>query len=471
MSDVTFKCIYIFGQKHLQWIRQVNGSILQLSQHTKINKTLPKELYQRLEVKVDDESRVYILTVHNATKADEGEYVCTKKNGEEEVTYTLYIISEVYGTTIFIQNMSTVTLNCSYQYKQWDLEWIRQANDSKQLQLSLHTTISKELPKELYERLEVRVKSGRRVYYLIIHNATTTDEGEYICIDKIEKEGALYARYTLFMIQPMEKLELWNETTNNRLNGVEGQDFHIKCAAIGGQPPPFLTIKMRKKLVAQGKQSVVHTIKTITRDFDNASIECVANDSALNTELSTEAYIFLNLKPLAPIFDRVPVVLKEIEPLEISCTSIGSRPAALFNWFMEDKNITSYSTQKYAYDYTTDTWIITSVLTYTVVRQTNGQLITCRAINEADPVGISASQPIHVQSSDLNINHESNIPAVVGSSIGCLALVIVGAVIFIAIRKKGCKLEKKADSKTKAESNIHLYQNQEFATRENRYEV
>ncbi|VDI74109.1 Hypothetical predicted protein, partial [Mytilus galloprovincialis] len=63
--------------------------------------------------------------------------------------------------------------------------------------------------------------------------------------------------------------------------------------------------------------------------------------------------------------------------------------------------------------------------------------------------------------SDLNINQDSSIPVVVGSSIGGLALVLVGAVIIIAIRKTGCKLEKIPDSKTKAESDIHFYQNQE----------
>ncbi|VDI68770.1 cell adhesion molecule 3 [Mytilus galloprovincialis] len=103
------------------------------------------------------------------------------------------------------------------------------------------------------------------------------------------------------------------------------------------------------------------------------------------------------VKPLAPVFDRDPVILKETESLKISCTSTGSRPAALFNWFIGNKNITFYSTQTFAYEVTTDTWTITSVLTYTVVRQNNGQSITCIASNEADPIGISDSQWIQVQ--------------------------------------------------------------------------
>ncbi|VDI26408.1 Hypothetical predicted protein, partial [Mytilus galloprovincialis] len=95
---------------------------------------------------------------------------------------------KVYGSTIFTKNTSTVTLNCSYQDEQWNLEWRRQVNGSKQLQLSQHTAIIKDLPKELYARLEVYVKDSSRYYYLIIHDATTADEGEYVCSDNNEKE-------------------------------------------------------------------------------------------------------------------------------------------------------------------------------------------------------------------------------------------------------------------------------------------
>lgn len=97
--------------------------------------------------------------------------------------------------------MSTVTLNCSYRYKQWYLEWIRQTNGSNQLQLSVHTNIVKNLPNQLNERLEVYVNSSSRVYYLIIHNVTKTDEGEYLCTDNNEKGDAIYARYTLYTIR------------------------------------------------------------------------------------------------------------------------------------------------------------------------------------------------------------------------------------------------------------------------------
>lgn len=97
-------------------------------------------------------------------------------------------------------------------------------------------------------------------------------------------------------IGKMDNLELLNKTTNNRLKGVDGKDFHIQCEAKGGRPPPFLTIKVRNKEVAQGNQSVVHTIKTIPRYFDNATVECVANSSDLNQSLLTEAYIYLSRK-------------------------------------------------------------------------------------------------------------------------------------------------------------------------------
>lgn len=95
MSTVTLNCTFRSGQRNLQWIRQVNGSILQLSLHTRINETLPEELYRRLKVKVfDDYIRVYYLEIHNVTKIDEGVYSCTERREEEDVIYTLYIIRE-----------------------------------------------------------------------------------------------------------------------------------------------------------------------------------------------------------------------------------------------------------------------------------------------------------------------------------------------------------------------------------------
>lgn len=104
----------------------------------------------------------------------------------------IIILGKVYGSSIFTKNTSTVTF-------QWNLEWSRQVNGSKQLQLSQHTAIIKDLPKELYARLEVYVKDSS--YYLIIHNATTADEGEYVCSDNNEKEVDIYARYNLYMIR------------------------------------------------------------------------------------------------------------------------------------------------------------------------------------------------------------------------------------------------------------------------------
>lgn len=78
------------------------------------------------------------------------------------------------------------------------------------------------------------------------------------------------------------------------MNGIEGQDFHIKCAAKGVQPFPYVTLKVRNQEVKKGNQNIVCTIPQITRYFYNASVECVANDSALSRQLSTEAYIFLS---------------------------------------------------------------------------------------------------------------------------------------------------------------------------------
>ncbi|XP_076089654.1 uncharacterized protein LOC143060110 [Mytilus galloprovincialis] len=86
-------------------------------------------------------------------------------------------------------------------------------------------------------------------------------------------------------------------------------------------------------------------------------------------------------------------------------------------------------------------------------------------------VGSPAEYAVTLQlseTSDSGNHQDSSISVVVGSIFGSLALIIVGLVIIIALRKTGCNLEKKPDSKPKAESDIHFYQNQQFATKENR---
>ncbi|CAC5390243.1 unnamed protein product [Mytilus coruscus] len=78
--------------------------------------------------------------------------------------------------------------------------------------------------------------------------------------------------------EPVEHLELLNKTNNNRLNGVEGQYFYIQCVAKGGQPPPFLTLKIRNAEVAKEVEldGFILTLKInnfTTNDFTTYTIQ------------------------------------------------------------------------------------------------------------------------------------------------------------------------------------------------------
>ena len=68
----------------------------------------------------------------------------------------------------------------------------------------------------------------------------------------------------------------------------------------------------------------------------------------------------------------------------MSCTSYGSRPAGTFIWLLGNTNVTYYSTHPAPiYNISTDTYTVTSTLTYRVNKTFDGQNVTCVVKNVA----------------------------------------------------------------------------------------
>lgn len=86
----------------------------------------------------------------------------------------------------------------------------------------------------------------------------------------------------------------------------------------------------------------------------------------------------------------------------ISCTSTGSRPKASIYWLLGDgkTNITAYATQlPPSHDTTTDTYSVTSTLTYSMDRIYNGKYMFCGARNEAtleQEGGVETSKTLNI---------------------------------------------------------------------------
>lgn len=90
-----------------------------------------------------------------------------------------------------------------------------------------------------------------------------------------------------------------------------------------------------------------------------------------------------SVKPLSPIFTQKFLGTEETLPLNVSCISHGSRPAANFTWFIGQTymDVTINSSETKTFNLSTETFTVISTLNYNVDRTYNRQMITCKASN------------------------------------------------------------------------------------------
>jgi hypothetical protein len=103
------------------------------------------------------------------------------------------------------------------------------------------------------------------------------------------------------------------------------------------------------------------------------------------------------VKPLQPTITVNDVRIEETKPLVAKCTTTGSRPRAISQWTIGQKVVTSNATERSSHNTTSDTYTVISVLTYSVGKSDNGQILTCKAVNVAVSSGVQATTTLDVQ--------------------------------------------------------------------------
>jgi hypothetical protein len=103
------------------------------------------------------------------------------------------------------------------------------------------------------------------------------------------------------------------------------------------------------------------------------------------------------VKPLQPSISVNKVSIEETKPLVVICTTTGSRPKATLQWTIGHKDVTSNATEWFNNDKDSDTYTVTSDLTYSVGKSDNGQMLTCKAVNVAAPSGVQTSITLDVK--------------------------------------------------------------------------
>ena len=100
------------------------------------------------------------------------------------------------------------------------------------------------------------------------------------------------------------------------------------------------------------------------------------------------------MKPLRPTITGYTGRIENTKPLDVTCTTTGSRPRATLQWTIGQKDVTSNATERSSHITASDTYTVTSDLTYSVGKSHNGQMLTCKAVNVAASSGVQATKTI-----------------------------------------------------------------------------
>ena len=105
----------------------------------------------------------------------------------------------------------------------------------------------------------------------------------------------------------------------------------------------------------------------------------------------------ISVKPLIPAITVDKVSIEERKPLDVTGTTTGSRPRAILQWTIWQKDVTSDATEWSSHISASDTYTVTSDLKYTVGKSDNGQVLTCKAVNLAASSGLESSITLNVK--------------------------------------------------------------------------
>lgn len=103
------------------------------------------------------------------------------------------------------------------------------------------------------------------------------------------------------------------------------------------------------------------------------------------------------MKPLIPTITVNVGSIEETQPLDITCTTTGSRPKATLQWTLGQNDVTSNATKLSNHITASDTYTVTSDLTYSIGKNDNGQIVVCKAVNVAAPSGVQTFITVNVK--------------------------------------------------------------------------
>ena len=102
------------------------------------------------------------------------------------------------------------------------------------------------------------------------------------------------------------------------------------------------------------------------------------------------------MKPLQPSVTGYSGSIEETTPLHVTCITTGSRPRATLQWRIGQTDVTSDATERFIHITASDTYRVISDLTYSVGKNHNEQVLTCKADNVVASGGVQTSITLNV---------------------------------------------------------------------------
>ena len=113
--------------------------------------------------------------------------------------------------------------------------------------------------------------------------------------------------------------------------------------------------------------------------------------------MTVSALIYLNLRPFPPTITGNVGSIEETKPLDVTCTTTGSRPRATLKWTIGEKDVTSDATEQPSHNTASDIYTVIFDLTYSVGKIDNGKVLSCKAVNVAASSGVLTSITLDVK--------------------------------------------------------------------------
>ncbi|XP_077484831.1 protein turtle-like [Amblyomma americanum] len=215
------------------------------------------------------------------------------------------------------------------------------------------------------------------------------DAGEYRCRVDFRKARSINTVIKLKVIVPPGNPAIMDED-GRRLEGLvgrfsEGRKLKLLCEVEGGKPRPVVTWWHEKWLVDSSFSFVGNStltsnwleISELKRSDFLSVLTCQAANNNGTVAVSRSITLDMNLIPLDVAIQPPQHPLSVGHPVELVCSSSGSRPPALLTWWKGGEQLLSAKEHQGGHEGTSS-----SVLLFTPRREDNGAVLSCRAENQ-----------------------------------------------------------------------------------------